>query len=140
MADKLRLRVITPEQVLLDEEVDEVAAPGTIGEFGVLPNHITFLSSLQPGKLTYQRGAQVRALAVSGGFAEVVDNVMTVLADTAEFAEEIDVERARVALHAAEDRLRKLAASDPEFAEIDTARLRAQARLTVATGSTLRQS
>jgi F-type H+-transporting ATPase subunit epsilon len=136
MADFLRLRVITPERLLLDEEVDEVTAPGTVGEFGVLPNHITFLSSLQPGRLTYKKGAQVHALAVSGGFAEVVDNVMTVLADSAEFAEEIDIERARVALRTAEERLKKLAASDPDFAEDEAARLRAQARIEVATGST----
>src|SRR5262245_58726620 len=98
MAETLRLRVVTPEHQLLDEEVDEVTAPGTVGEFGVLPNHVTFLSSLQSGRLTYKQRGQLHTLAVSGGFAEVVNNVMTVLADSAEFADEIDVERARVAL------------------------------------------
>ena len=109
-----------------------MTAPGTVGEFGVLPNHITFLSSLEPGRLTYRRGGQVRTLVVSGGFAEVVDNVMTVLADSAEFANEIDIERARAALRAAEESLKTLAVNDPAFAEAQAARLRAQARLEVA--------
>lgn len=134
MAEMLRLRVVTPERLLLDEEVDEVTAPGTVGEFGVLPNHITFLSSLQPGRLAYKRGGQARLMAVSSGFAEVVDNVMTVLADSAEFADEIDVGRARRALRAAEDSLKTLSGSDPAFAEAQAARQRAQARLEVASG------
>ena len=117
MAETLRLRVVTPQRLLLDEEADEVTAPGTVGEFGVLPNHITFLSSLEPGRLTYKRSGQARTLAVGGGFAEVVDNVMTVLADSAEFANEIDVERARAALRAAEESLKTLAVNDPAFAE-----------------------
>ena len=132
MAETLHLRVVTPDRLLLDEEVDEVTAPGTAGGFGVLPNHITFLSSLQPGRLTYKRGGQPRTLAVSGGFAEVVDNAMAVLADSAEFANEIDVERARTALRAAEESLKNLAANDPAFAAAQAAHLRAQARLEVA--------
>ena len=132
MAETLRLRVVTPQRLLLDEEADEVTAPGTVGEFGVLPNHITFLSSLEPGRLTYRRGGQVRTLVVSGGFAEVVDNVMTVLADSAEFANEIDIERAGAALRAAEESLKTLAVNDPAFAEAQAARQRAQARLEVA--------
>ena len=132
MAETLRLRVVTPQRLLLDEEADEVTAPGTVGEFGVLPNHITFLSSLEPGRLTYKRSGQARTLAVGGGFAEVVDNVMTVLADSAEFANEIDIERARVGLRAAEESLKTLAVNDPAFAEAQAARQRAQARLEVA--------
>jgi F-type H+-transporting ATPase subunit epsilon len=132
MAETLHLRVVTPERLLLDEDVDEVTAPGTIGEFGVLPNHVTFLSSLQPGRLSYKRGGQARLLAVSGGFAEVTDNMMTVLTDSAEFADEINVERARAALQAAEESLKTLAATDPAFAEAQAARQRAQVRIEVA--------
>ena len=132
MAETLRLRLVTPERLLLDEEVDEVSAPGTEGEFGVLPNHTTFLSSLEPGQLSYKRGGQARQLATGGGFAEVVDNVMTVLADSAEFAEEINVEQARAALHAAEENLKTLSVNDAAFAEAETARRRAQVRLEVA--------
>ncbi|HKA53544.1 MAG TPA: F0F1 ATP synthase subunit epsilon [Candidatus Binatia bacterium] len=132
MAETLRLRVVTPERLLLDEEVDEVTAPGTEGEFGVLPNHITFLSSLQPGRLSYKQGGQAHFLAVSGGFAEVRDNVVTVLTDSAEFANEIDVERARAALRAAEESLRTLAVTDPVFVEVQAAQQRARVRIEVA--------
>jgi len=132
MAETLRLRIVTPERQLLDEAVDEVTAPGTVGEFGVLPNHITFLSSLQPGLLSYKRGGRTYLLAIGGGFAEVVDNVMTVLADSAEFAEEINVEQTRAALREAEEHLKTLAVTDPAFAEAEVARRLAQVRLEVA--------
>jgi F-type H+-transporting ATPase subunit epsilon len=132
MADTLRLRIVTPERQLLDEEVDEVTAPGTVGEFGVLPNHVTFLSSLQPGRLLYKRRGQTHTLVVGGGFAEVSDNVMTVLADSAEFANEINAERARIALQKAEAELKSLDVTDPAFVVTNAARLRAQARLDVA--------
>jgi F-type H+-transporting ATPase subunit epsilon len=132
MADILRLRIVTPERQLLDEEVDEITAPGTVGEFGVLPNHVTFLSSLRPGRLLYKQRGQTHTLVVGGGFAEVSDNVMTVLADSAEFANEINTERARTALQKAETELKSLEVTDPAFAATNAARLRAQARLEVA--------
>lgn len=134
MADTLCLLLVTPERTLLDQEVDEVTAPGTVGEFGVLPNHTTFLSSLDAGRLVYKQGNQSKLLAVSGGFAEVVDNVMTVLADGAEFADEIDAEAARTALREAEDKLKTLGASDPDYAETEAARQWGQARVNVAGG------
>ncbi len=137
MAETLRLRVVTPERQLLDEEVDEVTAPGTVGEFGVLPNHVTFLSSLQPGRLSYKRRGQTHVLAVGSGFAEVADNVMTVLADSAQFAEEIDVEQARISLRAAEENLKTLTVTDPAFAEAEAARRQAQAWIEVAGGKTV---
>jgi F-type H+-transporting ATPase subunit epsilon len=132
MADTLRLRLVTPERLLLDEEVDEVTAPGVVGEFGVLPNHITFLSALEAGRFAYKRGGQAHHLAVSGGFAEVVDNVVTVLADAAEFAEEIDVERATTAWQRAGEQIKDLSPFSPEFAEIQAALKRAEARMQVA--------
>lgn len=110
MADKIRLRVVTPTRLVLDEEVDEVTANGELGEFGVLPNHIAFLSTLVVGELSYKKGAERHTLAVGGGYAEVLDNVMTVLAPTAEFAGEIDTARAQRAKERAE---RQLAEHDP---------------------------
>jgi len=68
MADKIRLRVVTPSRMLLDEEVDEVTAPGELGEFGVLPNHIAFLSTLVPGELSYKQGNVRHTMAISGGY------------------------------------------------------------------------
>jgi len=135
MAETLRLRIVTPERQLLDEEVDEVTAPGTVGEFGVLPNHVNFLSSLQPGRLTYKQQGQVHTLFIGGGFAEVAANVMTVLADSAEFASEINVERAKLALRKAEESLAGLktaAITDPVFIEAEATRRRAQGRLETA--------
>jgi F-type H+-transporting ATPase subunit epsilon len=135
MANILRLRIVTPERLFLDEDVDEVTAPGTEGEFGVLPNHTTFLSSLQPGRLMYKRSGQTHVMAVSGGFAEVVNNIMTVLTDSAELAGEINVERARRALQNAEEALKTLSPPDPAFTETQAARQRAQARIQIASGS-----
>jgi len=132
MADKIRLRVVTPARVVLDEEVDEVTGPGVKGEFGVLPNHISFLSLLEPGEMSYKQGATRRSLALSGGYAEVLDNVMTVLAPVAEFGSEIDVDRARMAKDKAERRLSELHFEDKDFAAAEVALRRALIRLRVA--------
>ena len=132
MAETIRLRVVTPSRLLLDEEVDEVTAPGALGEFGVLPNHIAFLSLLETGEMSYKQGVTRHYLAISGGYAEVLDNVMTVLAPAAEFAAEIDAERAQRAKQRAEKRMSELNFEEKEFGVNETALRRAQARLQVA--------
>ncbi len=135
MADTLRLRLVTPERFILDEEVDEVTAPGTVGEFGVLPNHITFLSSLQPGRLSYKQGGQNQSLAVSDGFAEVVDNLMTVLCTDAAYANEIDTGQAQEAVREAEEALSALSPNDAGFNDAQNALRLAEVRLEVASGN-----
>jgi F-type H+-transporting ATPase subunit epsilon len=115
-ATAFRLRIVTPERLLLDEEVEEVVAPGAAGEFGVLPDHITFLTTLAPGRLVYRIGTERHVIAIFGGYAEVVDNVMTVLADGAEPARQIDLEAARAALQSAEGAIATLDVTAPEFA------------------------
>jgi F-type H+-transporting ATPase subunit epsilon len=132
MADKIRLKVVTPGRLVLDEEVDEVTAPGVNGEFGVLPNHISFLTLLEPGEMSYKQGTTRRFLAISGGYAEVLDNVMTVLAPAAEFAVEIDVNRARVAREKAERRLSEVHYEDKNFAAAEQALRKSLVRLQVA--------
>ena len=132
MADKLRLRIVTPTRLVLDEEVDEVTAHGELGEFGVLPNHIAFLSTLVVGELTYKQGVTKKTLAVSGGYAEVLDNVMTVLAPTAEFASEIDTARAQRAKERAERQLAARDAEEKERALAEVALQKALVRLQVA--------
>ena len=132
MADKIRLRVVTPSRLLLDDVVDEVTAPGALGEFGVLPNHIAFLTLLVPGEMSYKEGTARHYLAVSGGYAEVLDNVMTVLAPAAEFAGEINTDRARQAKESAEKRIAELNYEDKEFNSAATALEWANARLQVA--------
>jgi F-type H+-transporting ATPase subunit epsilon len=132
MADKIRLRVVTPSRLVLDEEVDEVTGPGELGEFGVLPNHIAFLSTLVPGELSYRQGASKTTLAVSGGYAEVLDNVMTVLAPAAEFAAEIDAPRAQRARERAERLMGELNREEKDWLMAEAALQRALARLQVA--------
>jgi len=132
MADTIRLRVVTPTRLLLDEEVDEVTAPGALGEFGVLPNHISFLSLLEPGEMSYKQGTAKRYLAISGGYAEVLDNVMTVLAPAAEFAGEIDTGRAQRARERAERQIAELNREEKEFRVAEAALHRALVRLQVA--------
>jgi F-type H+-transporting ATPase subunit epsilon len=123
---------------MLDEEVDEVTAIGELGEFGVLPNHISFLSTLVPGELSYKQGGTKRVLAVSGGYAEVLDNVMTVLAPAAEFAAEIDSARAQRAKERAEKQLSEVNREEKEFELCQVALQRALVRLQVASKETRR--
>ncbi|MFV0421501.1 F0F1 ATP synthase subunit epsilon [Oleidesulfovibrio sp.] len=105
MEKSLQLEIVTPDKVVLSEQVDYVGAPGYEGEFGVLPNHIPFLSALAIGSLYYKANGKTHYAFVSGGFAEVSDNKVTILAESAERAEDIDIERARKAQERAKERL-----------------------------------
>ena len=132
MRDTFQLRLLTPRRWLFDEQVQEVTAPGSVGEFGVLPDHITFLTSLEIGALRYRISNTVRQLAIRGGFAEVADNVMTVLADDAALPDDIDAGAARADLAAAEAQLQELSPLDPNFAAAEANRRWAQTRIRVA--------
>ncbi|MDE3019998.1 MAG: F0F1 ATP synthase subunit epsilon [Nitrospirota bacterium] len=105
MAGKLLLEVVTPEKLLLSQQVDEVIAPGAEGEFGVLPGHCHFLSTLSIGELRYRVGDQTNFMSVLWGYAEVTSTKVTVMAEVAEKAEDIDVERAAAKVVEAEKRL-----------------------------------
>jgi F-type H+-transporting ATPase subunit epsilon len=105
LAKKVLLEVVTPDHLLLSREVDEVVAPGSEGEFGVLPGHAHFLSMLKIGELRYRVGDQTNYMSVLWGFAEVTPTKVTILAEIAEKAEDIDVERAQAAVERAEQRL-----------------------------------
>jgi F-type H+-transporting ATPase subunit epsilon len=102
MADSLDLEVVTPERQLVHERVPEVQLPGKTGYMGILPGHAPLLSQLGIGFLTYFIGGRKRLLAVHNGFVEVLDDHVRVLANAAERAEEIDIERAREALRRAQ--------------------------------------
>jgi len=132
MADQFQLRIVTPRREVLDESVLEVTAPGTLGEFGVLPNHVAFLSSLEIGRLSYRDQRGLHNVAVRGGFAEVADNVMTVLADAAEPGPEIDPNLAREELRRAEEAVARLSPADPQFEAVDADRRWAAARIEAA--------
>jgi F-type H+-transporting ATPase subunit epsilon len=129
MASTIRLELVTPERLLLSEEVDEVVAPGYEGEFGVLPEHTQYLAVLNIGLLRYRKGSETRVLALGGGFAEVTPERMVVLAETAERAEEIDVERARRARDRAETALKELSLDDETYAKAYAALRRALVRM-----------
>jgi F-type H+-transporting ATPase subunit epsilon len=101
----LQLEIVTPDRLVLSEEVEYVGAPGYEGEFGILPNHIPFLTALQVGNLYYKDGGKTFYVFVAGGFAEVSNNKVTIMAEVAEKAVEIDTDRARKARERAEQRL-----------------------------------
>jgi F-type H+-transporting ATPase subunit epsilon len=107
MAGNLLLEVVTPDKLLLSRQVDEVIAPGTEGEFGVLPGHCHFLSMLKVGELRYKVGESWSYMSVLWGFVEVTPTKVTLLAEIAEKAEDIDVERAEAAVRIAEERLER---------------------------------
>ena len=106
MAEKLFLEVVTPQKSVVSEEVEIVVAPGSEGEFGALKGHTTFLTSLKLGTLRYRDSAgKERILFINGGFAEVLPNKVTILAESAERRKDIDVDRAIKAKERAEKRL-----------------------------------
>jgi F-type H+-transporting ATPase subunit epsilon len=104
---RLFLEIVTPEKVVVSQEVDSVVAPGTDGEFGVLPGHIHFLTGIVPGELRYNTGTGKESMAVTTGFAEVSNDKVSILVDAAEKISEIDAERARQAMERARERLGK---------------------------------
>ena len=106
MAGKILLDVVTPEKLLLSQQVDEVIAPGSEGDFGVLPGHCHFLSTLRIGELRYRLGDQMNHMAILWGYAEVTPTRVTIMAEIAEKAEDIDVNRAHAAVEKAEQRLK----------------------------------
>lgn len=134
MASTILLELVTPERLLLSEEVDEVVAPGYEGEFGVLPEHTQFLSILNIGILRYRKGSAITKIALGGGFAEVTPARVVVMADTAERADEIDVERAQRARDRAETRLKELSLDDDTYAKAYAALQRAMVRMEAGGG------
>jgi F-type H+-transporting ATPase subunit epsilon len=128
----LTLEIVTPERRIATLQADEVRAPGEEGGFGIRRDHTPFMSKLQAGRLTVVEGPREVSYAIGGGFLQVADNKVIVLADTAELQEEIDVARAERALQDATEKLRAMTESDGAFA-VEAARLRrATARLDVA--------
>ena len=128
----ITLDIVTPEKRVLSVSCDEVRAPGAQGGFGIRLDHEPFMTALEPGRLTYVEGGREHHYAIGGGFLQVADNRVIVLADTAEAASDIDVERARRAFQDAQDRLFKLTEQDEHY-QGEWARVRrATARLSVA--------
>lgn len=132
MADRLKLEFATPTRLVVSEEVDEVVVPGAEGYFGVLPGHAPLLALVGIGEVMYRTGRVERHLAVSGGFAEVGPARVTILAETAERPDEIDVARARRARERAEGRLVARSGEEVDHPRALAALARARSRLEVA--------
>ena len=102
MAESIALRVVTPVRLVLEEQVDELTAPGPLGQLGILPDHAALMTTLDIGQLSYRKSGADSVITLTGGYAEVLDNVVTVLANAAEFPDEIDTARAEAARARAE--------------------------------------
>jgi len=132
MADSIRLEIVTPESVVVDEDVQSIMAPGSVGGFGVLPGHTAFLSTLSAGSVQYvDREGNERYAFVSDGFAEVLADKMTVLVESSERRRDIDGDRAQAALERAQQRLTG-EDSDVDQVRAEAAMARAFARLRIS--------
>jgi len=127
---KLKLEIVTAERPVYSDEVDIVVAPGIVGQLGILPHHAPLMTMLQPGELCVRKNGEETFIAVSGGFLEVLQNRVVILADTAERAEEIDIARAEAAKRRAEEQL-KLPRAGVDLIAAEAALKRSLARLKV---------
>lgn len=127
----LTLEIVTPDRSILREQVDEVEIPGAEGYFGVLPGHTPLLAMLQVGEMWYRRGQEMTYLSIAFGFAEVLPDRVTILAQIAERADEIDLARAEAARRRAQERLAK-PAPDVDFERARIAMMKSLIRLQVA--------
>lgn len=136
MTDKLRLDIVTPHGLTFSGEVEEITATGTEGEFNVFPGHAPFITLLRTGMLSYRNGNEMGYVFVSSGYADIGPEKVTILADSAERAEDIDLERAKAAMQRAEERLKQ--AEKTDFARTQSALERATIRVQVAEKKTAR--
>jgi len=132
VAERLTLELATPTRMVVAETVDEVVVPGSEGYFGVLPGHAPLLATLGIGELTYRVGRDERHVAVAGGFAEVRNDKVIVLADSAELPQDIDRARAERARDRAEQRLSGRSQDEIDYARAAAALARAVTRIQVA--------
>jgi len=127
---KLLLEIVTPYGLIFSEEVDEVTGTGSEGEFGILPGHVPFVTTLKIGMLIAKTGKESKYFFVNWGYAEIGHDKVLVLADSAERSEEIDLERAKSAMKRAEERLKK--AEDIDFHRAEASVERATTRIQIA--------
>lgn len=132
--EKLTVSLVTPQKQVVKIDADMVTAPSVMGEVGILPNHRALLAGLQEGPVLIKNGDKAELYAVSGGFIEVDRNQVTLLAETAEHKDQIDLDRSKAALKDAEHKLTKLDFGTPEYEEQWARVKRAKVRLMVASG------
>jgi F-type H+-transporting ATPase subunit epsilon len=132
LPEKIKLDIVTPDRLVISETVDEAQIPGREGYLGVLPGHAPLITELMIGEISYRLGVHTSYLAVTWGYAEVLPDKITILAETSERAEEIDVQRALDAKGRAEKRLVRTSDPDIDFKRAQVALQRALNRLQVA--------
>jgi F-type H+-transporting ATPase subunit epsilon len=132
MSEELLLEIVTPEKLAFSGSIDEVTCPGSEGEFGVLRGHASLLSAIKFGELSFLKDGKRVSYSVNTGYAEVTGSKVTILVETAERADEIDVERAKRAKEAAEQKMAKFPKEDPEHEKARQALERAEARLKIS--------
>jgi F-type H+-transporting ATPase subunit epsilon len=132
MAEELLLEIVTPEKLAFSGTIDEVTCPGSEGEFGVLRGHASLLSAIKFGELSYLKDGKRTSYAVNTGYAEVTGSKVTVLVETAERADQIDVDRAKRAKETSEQKMAKFAKEDPEFEKAKIALERAELRIKIS--------
>ena len=130
--EKINFKIATPEKVVFKAGVDQITLPTMQGEITILPNHIPLIGVLQPGEIRIKRGTEDTILSVSGGFIEVLADKVVALADTAERAEELDIERAEAAKKRAEEALENKRYDAKEFARLSAMIEKETARIRVA--------
>lgn len=131
MPDTFQLEIVTPTRLLVKDAAEEAQIPGATGYLGILPGHAPLITELGVGEITYKASGTTHTLAVAWGFAEVLPDKVTILAEAAERPQEIDVARAQKAKERAEERL-KSSAADVDYARAEDALRRAESRLEVA--------
>jgi F-type H+-transporting ATPase subunit epsilon len=131
MADTFQLEIVTPERVAVRDTAEEMQIPGTNGYLGILPGHAPLITELAIGEITYRNRSTTHHLAVAWGFAEVLPDKVTILAETAERANDIDVKRAEQAKRRAEEEF-KTGATEEDFTRAEDDLHRAEVRLQVA--------
>ena len=122
---RLQLEIVTPDRVVLSSEAEYVSMPGAEGEFGILPGHIPFFAALKIGCMYFQRDGKTTYVCLMGGFAEIANDRVQVLADSAELASEIDINRAEAALKRAEERLEAARSQQSHQSQVNAARAEA---------------
>ncbi len=131
MADSFQLEIVTPEKMVVKDVAEEIQIPGKDGYLGILPGHAPLITELAVGEISYRKGGQTHYLSVAWGFAEVLPDKVTILAETAERPQEIDVKRARESKRRAEEAL-QTGKTEADFTQAEDALKRAETRLEVA--------
>ncbi len=133
MSSRIKFKIVTPETTLFEKEIDQVTLPVSDGQVTILPGHRSYIASLKPGEIMFKADDKEIAMATSGGFIEFNNNELVVLADTAEVASEIDLQRAEEAVKRAQDlKNEKVSLSEQEYARVAAAIEREAVRIRVA--------